>query len=441
MSLKGADFYWGGSQQFWLEGSRRFEDTLRIEANYKQEEQPLKLSLPTLCLTYADMKFTNAIGGEQEKYPASIPYGPRFFSPPVEISGEADVEKYVWIRGAHKVIIGPEETEIIWYMWKTLVIPRLRIKNAEQVAAVLSIPNMAIEVSKELVVNVMQLADGRIVGGIRVEKRHPQWQPKDLPGEYDLWVRVIDGENGEPMPEVTLKLLLWDDGVVTPFGKGGVKLAEKRSTSADGDIRISGRPSDERDAVVLDLPGWRALARCYRPLPGQQVKFHMFAWRLKEASRAHKWDTGDSLAKMAVLTGFAPQEILKRNGLTSEWDLKEGMLIHLPCYEASYRLEYGDTVKWLAETFAYGSAEELAKLNGIFDPSGLEDLDQIKLPGWNYFYARPDDTLEQIDAVFGLTPGSSRTVGRVHHPDPRIPYESETIAVPTEEFVKAYREN
>ena len=114
---------------------------------------------------------------------------------------------------------------------------------------------------------------------------------------------------------------------------------------------------------------------------------------------------------------------------------------HLPCYEASYRLEYGDTIKWLAETFAYGSAEELAKLNGIFDPTGLEDLDQIKLPGWNYFYARPDDTLEQIDAVFGLTPGSSRTVGRVHHPDPRIPYESETIAVPTEEFVKAYREN
>lgn len=242
------------------------------------------------------------------------------------------------------------------------------------------------------------------------------------------------------MPEVTLNLLHWDDGKVTPYGKGGFKLVEKRSTSGEGDIYISGRPSGELDAVTLDLPGWRAVARCYRPVAGQQVKFHMFAWSLKEVSRPHKWNTGYSLAEMAALTGFASEEILKRNGLGNEWDLKEGMFIHLPCYEGSYRLEDGDTIKWLAETFAYGSAAELAKLNGMFDPSGLEDLDEIKLPGWNYFYAPPCDTLEQIDAVFGLPAGSSRRVGRVHHPDPRTPYESETIAVPTEEFVKAYLE-
>lgn len=440
MSPQGTDFYWSGSQQFWLEGSQRFEDTLRIETNYTQEEQPLKLTLPTLCITYADMSFTNAIGGEQEEYPASSQYGPLFFAPPIEISGEEDVEKYTWIRGAHKAIIGPTSTEIIWHAWNTLVIPRLRIKNAQPVEAVLNIPNLALRVAEPLVVDVMQLADGRVVGGIRVEKRHPQWEPRDMRGEYDLWVRVIDGETREPMPEATLNLLHWDPGMATPAEGGGFGLVEKRSTSSDGDIHVAGRPSDELDAVMLDLPGWRAVARCYRPLAGQHVTFHMAAWRLKEASRPHTWDSQRSLAEMAERTGFAPEQILERNGLASEWGLKDGIFINLPSYSGSYHLEYGDTVDWLAKEFAYGNPGELAKLNGMFDPSGLADLDEIKLPGWHFMYALPGDTLEQIDEMFGLPAGSCRTVGRVHHPDPDTPFASETIAVPTQEFVRTYLE-
>jgi hypothetical protein len=435
VALKGSEFRWGGSQEFWLEGSQRFEDTLRIEANYTQEEQPLKLTLPTLCITYADMGFTNAIGGEQEDYPASIPYGPRFFSPPIELSG-ADVERYTWIRGADKAIIGPNKTEIIWHMWNTLVIPRLRIREAEAVPGVLVIPNMAIDVGRELTVDVMQLADGRAVGGIRVEKRHPQWQPRELPQQYDLWVRVADAETGEPLPEVRVNLLHWDAHITTPYGRGGFRLVEKRTTSSDGDIFSPKRPSGELDAVTLDLPGWRALARCYRPLRGQQVRFHMFAWRLKESSRPHNWDSKHSLAHISALTGFASGEILKRNGLASERDLKEGMPIHLPCYEASYRLEDGETIEWLAETFGYESPAQLAMANGLLDSSALEDLDLMKIPGWHYFYALSGDTLEQIDSLFGLPAGCSRVVDTVHHPDPRIPYESEPIAAPTKEFVE-----
>ena len=113
------------------------------------------------------------------------------------------------------------------------------------------------------------------------------------------------------------------------------------------------------------------------------------------------------------------------------------MRISLPCYAATYRMEPGDTFEWLAEAFAYSGVEELARLNGLDDPSQLDGGVDISLPGWHFFYARPGDALERIDEMFGLPPGWSRTVGRVHHPDPRLPYESETIAMPTEGFVKA----
>ena len=83
---------WKGSQAFRLTASGLHEDTLRIVPNYRGQEMLLQLRLPTLCITYADMRFQNAVGGEQENYPASRAYGPAHFDPPVEITGEADIE-------------------------------------------------------------------------------------------------------------------------------------------------------------------------------------------------------------------------------------------------------------------------------------------------------------------------------------------------------------
>ena len=86
---------WHGQQEFWLAGTDHHEDTLRIESNYSQAqaEHTLRLTLPTLCITYANMQFTNAIGGKQENYPSSSKYGPIFFDPPVVITDTEEVEK------------------------------------------------------------------------------------------------------------------------------------------------------------------------------------------------------------------------------------------------------------------------------------------------------------------------------------------------------------
>lgn len=425
---------WSGEQEFRLVGTNCHEDTLRIESNYPDEkERALKLVLPTLCITYADMKFTNAIGGEQENYPASIVYGPSFFDPPVVISGEEDVEKFTWIRGANRMTIGPEKTVIEWFMGKTLIIPRLRLDEVKPALTKIEVPEARITVDKELIINVMQFGDGRHTGGISVEKRHPKWIPREDPKEYDLWIGVINAETLEPMPEVTLNLFRWDR-------KARFDLVEQLYTNADGTIHDPKRPSDELEAVTLQFPGWCAVPYCYRPLSGQHKRIQVRAWKLKEDSVKYVWRETDSLKNVALLTGHAENDILSHNKLSSSADLKPGLWIKLPCYAAAYRMDPGDTFKWLAKAFAYSGIDELAEHNKIKDPSHLAGGVDIQLPGWNFFYARGGDSLEQIDKMFGLPPGWSRTIGRVHHPDPNILYESEIIAIPTKEFVNKHFE-
>jgi hypothetical protein len=422
---------WSGEQVFRVVGTDRYADSLHIKSDYSGSEMPLTLVLPTLCITYADMRFANDIGGAQENYPASQAYGPLYFSPPVEILGESEVKRLTWIRGAHRVTIGPEETEIEWYPRKKLIIPRLRMDEKTPAQAVLHVKDVPVPPAQRAVIKVLQYADGRHVGGIRVEKRHPEWKPPEEPLEYDLWIRVIDGVNGSPIPEARLKLFRWDPGVATPYGKGGFVLVDQRHTDGDGVVHDAHRPSGDREAVVLDLPGWRAVARCFRPLGGQHVRLFLRAWPLKKAAMDYTWQRGDTLDSMALLTGHRAQDILKDNGLADPSDLKPGMGISLPCYAATYRMEAGDTFEWLAEAFGYEGVEELAKLNGVRDLAAWDGSTDIVLPGWYFFYARPDESLERLDGMFQLPRGSARTVGRVHHADPRLPYEGETIAVPS----------
>jgi hypothetical protein len=120
---------WQGSHNFKLNGCAVHEDTLRVKSNYQKSERNLTLTLPTLCITYADMKFQNQIGGEQKLYPDSAAYGPVYFDPPVVINGEKEVERLTYIRGAERLEIGPKETKIEFHAWNELVIPRLRLSK------------------------------------------------------------------------------------------------------------------------------------------------------------------------------------------------------------------------------------------------------------------------------------------------------------------------
>jgi hypothetical protein len=392
---------------------------------------PLRIVLPTLCITYADMRFTNDIGGQQENYPASQVYGPKYFDPPVELNGEAKVKKFTWIRGSHRVVIGPKETEIEWYPWKTLIVPRLRLDKKIPTDATIAVKDTPISVDQPLVIKVLQYADGRHVGGIRIEKRHPEWKPPDKPRDYDLWVRIVDATKREPLPEAPLNIFHWDPKLHTPYGHGGFALVDKRYTNGEGIVHDTHRPSGEKEAVCLELPGWRAVAHCFRPLGGQLVRIYMRAWQLKGTTLGYSWRLNDTLDQIVQLTGSKSEDILRDNGLADPSELKPGITIGLPCFEAAYRMEPGDTFEWLAESFGYESVEELAKLSNVRDITSWDGNSDIMLPGWHFFYAPRDASLEDIDDQFGLPHGSTRTVGRVHHPDPRLPYEGETIAVPT----------
>ena len=419
---------WSGEHNFDVVGTERYADSLRIKTPQKGGEELLHLILPTLCITYADMKFANDIGGVQENYPASQVYGPKYFDPPIEILGETDIHKFTWIRGAHRVIIGPTETRIEWYAGKTLIIPRLRLDQEKPAKAKLIVQNAYIPIDRPLVVKVLQYADGRHIGGISFEKRHPLYEPPKEPQDYDLWVRVINGETGEPIPEAQLNFFRWDSGASTRSATGGFIFIEQQYTNGDGVVQDAHRPSGEREAVVLDMPGWRAVARCFKPLGGQHVRLFMRAWRLRKAQMQYIWQKGDRLNQIALLTGHSEEEILSANQLATAADIKMGMTIHLPCYAATYHMESGDTFEWLAKTFGYADDKELASLNGVRDLAALGGK-EIELPGWYFFYARRNESLQALDKQFRLAKGSARTIGRVFHADPDLPYEGETIAL------------
>lgn len=438
--MSSQNFVWSGEHEFWIHGTDLHEDTMWIENNYRDQgiELPLRLTLPTLCITYADMQFSNNVGGRQANYPASKPYGAAYFDPPVEIHGKEDVEKFTWIRGAHFVSIGPRVTHIEWYVSESLVVPRLRMGTGDPVTATLAAANLPIDVKKPLQIEVSQSADGRATGGLRIEKRHPSWVPAAEPGEYKLWARVIDGTTQEPMPEVKLNVLRWNPGLTTPYGVAGMQIIEQHYTDGDGAVYLSNRPCNELEALSLHLPGWRALARCFRALAGQEMNLHLRAWPLQKNVVRYTWNATDRLGDIAPLTGYTPDEILVVNGLNDPTALNAGVRIDLPCHAASYRIEQGDSFEWLADAFAYSGIEELAKLNGVGHPSHLDAGRDVQLPGWHFFYARPGESLERIDEMFALPLGWSRPVGRVHHPDSRLPYASETIAVPSEGFVQSH---
>jgi hypothetical protein len=431
-------FTWGGSYKFQINGTGMHEDTLKIKGNYRKQEKMLKLVLPTLCITYADMKFQNKIGGEQLNYPASQVYGQAHFSPAKVIVGD-DIEKFTYIRGAHRVEIGPRNTTIEFPSWNDLVIPRLRLDIKKPTEAVLRVPETPISVEEPLGICVLQYADGRHIGGVKLEKRHPKWRPEDEKQLYNLWLRVIDGVNLKPIPEARVDIWHWDENTSTPYGTGGFRLDDSRYTDSAGTIYVQDRPSGELEAYSVRMPGWRVVARCLKPLAGQEVRLHMRAWPLKRDTFRYTQRVGDKPDDLVQLTGYPIDDILHMNRLNEASDLKPEMQFALPCYIATYRMEQWDTFDWVGKTFGYRDAEGLAEANGLEDVASLNSGTDIKLPDWRFFYAGDRDTLEAMDARFNLPTGSSITVGRAYHPDPRVPFGGETVAVPTPQFAETLK--
>jgi hypothetical protein len=436
MATNTAPITWKGDYVFRLSGSGLHEDTLRVESSYRKQEQMLKLILPTLCITYADSNFQDSVGGEQENFPSSRAYGPTHFDPPIEILGEEDIEKVTYIRGAYRVQIGPEKTIIEFPSWRNLVIPRLRLDQREPAEADLHVPDTQISVDEPLQITALQYADGRHVGGVRLEKRHPDWRPPKRKEVYSLWLRVIDGATLQPLPEVMVDILHWDSKASTPYGAGGFRLGERMYTDGYGCIQVLNRPSGELEAYVVRRPGARAVVRCLRPLAGQNVRLHMRVWPLKSDTIRIVWPSGEKLALVAQRTGRSVEDILQLNQLKSSSILRPGVRVNLPCHVAAYELEPWDTLDWVGKTFGYRDAKGLAEVNGLKDVADLDGGVEIKLPDWRFYSAQENDTLDRFDRMFGLPKASSITVGRVFHPDPRLPYPGETVAVPAPFFAE-----
>ncbi|MCL4297986.1 MAG: LysM peptidoglycan-binding domain-containing protein [Anaerolineae bacterium] len=423
-------YIWTGKQAFRLTASGLKEDTLRVVPNNRQTEVLFTLTLPTLCITYADMKFQNDVGGLQANYPASRAYGSLYFEPPVEIHGEQEIERLTYIRGAQRVVIGPEETLIEFPSWKELVIPRLRVDQKEPVEAVLSAENVPVRLNEPLSVLVMQFADGRHIGGVNIQAHHPKYEPPQIKPQYDLWVRLLDAWQMKPLVERRVDIWHWDPAMTGPAGPGAFHLDEQRWTGAAGSIHVPGRPSGELEAVTAHLPGWRVTPRCFRPLAGQPVQLTLRAWPMQPSVIRYVWQRGNTLAGMAALCGYNPEDILQLNQLQDAKALRPGIRISLPCYAGALRLDPWDTLEKVAERFHFVDHKALAKANGLSDLAEYDGSLDLQLPGWHFFHARPFDTLQTFDRLFNLPSSACVAAGRAFRPHPSLLYAGEVVGVP-----------
>lgn len=412
---------WSGDYRFNLNAVAIREDTLRIKSLYRKDEGLFRLFLPTLCITYADMKFQDKIGGEQAGYPDSQAYGRAHFDPPVVITGEKEVEQLTYIRGASRVEIGPRDTVIEFFLYKELIIPRLRLSKKEPVMVSLAVPPTQIQVSKPLRIDIRQFADGRHVGGVRMEKRHPDWKPAQPREIYTLSAQVVDGMTNRPLPKIEVDVWHWYEEA------GGFRQEARLYTDRYGCIRAQKRPSGDLEACIARVPGYRVTGHCQRPLAGQKVRLLFRAWPLVRSLFPYLWRKEDTVESLAQLCGHSEATLLEVNHLSKTAEFKPGMRVILPCWIATYRLESWDTMDGVAKAFGYKDVKGLAKALGINE---LRNVEEVRLPDWHFFYAREQDSLSGIDKMFKLPKGSARAVGRLFHPDPDKSYAGETIAVP-----------
>lgn len=391
---------WKGTQGVYLVGTNHEDNTLRVQPDQRQKELLLELVLPTLCVTYADMKFANKVGGVQKDYPVSQVYGPMFFDPPVVINGQVDIEKFTFIRGASKVTIGPKETVIQWMSFRELVIPKLRIMNTEKVKALLRVPQVYITLTQPFSVRLKQYADGRHLGGVEVIKRHPDWKPSEEPKEFDLWVRAIDGRSRRAIPEAKITLYAWrgkeDEGKFWPEGSW--------YTNQMGIAEAFGLQWSERKLLIIERSPWMPCVWRFRPFAGQKIMQTFKLWRNKTIAQLPE----------------------KENAVASR------------IFDSVYHVEKRDTLQRLERYFCYEKAE-LAKANGLDKKLALYPDQQLKLPGWKLVQARNSYRFAEFDKQFSVPVGWARPAQITLHDDPSTSYEHEVVAVPTVDFVKNHK--
>lgn len=424
---------WSGEHRFLITGIGIDDDTIRIEGDQRKTEKSLTLILPTLSITYADMKFANQIGGIQKKFPDSKDYGAQFFDPPVVLTGAKEIEKFTLIRGAKRVTIGREEVKVEFESWRTLVIPQLQIKKKEKMQAVVHVPEISITVTQPFNSNIMQFADGRHVGGVKFTKAHPDWKPKPIPERYDLWVRVIEGEKRRALAEVKVTLLGWDED------KGDFVQEGEWYTNKMGVVNAPNLPVSDKKLLNIERAPFLAQSWRFRPLPGQKVKRTFLLWQKKEVTFPFIWKVGDSIDVIAGITGKPVAAILKINGVKSATEFKDGQTVKIPALEAVYRVTARDTLRKLAVRFCYRNVEELARLNKLTKPYKLYRNQALRLPGWCFFIARSGDRFSQLDKQFKLRRGWVRPARLLHHDIPNRVFKNEVLAIPTPEFIRSHR--
>jgi LysM repeat protein len=386
---------WKGTQAVFVVGTEHEDNTLRIQPTQRYLEKILTLTLPTLCITYADMKFANSIGGKQRDYPDSKVYGPNFFDPPVTIYGQKEIEKFTYIRGADKLTIGKDVTVVEWSGWRELVIPKLRIKPKEKIKALLGIPQVTITVTEPFSVRIKQYADGRHVGGVEVIKRHPDWKPEPTPEEYKLWVRAIDGQSRQAIPRAKVTLYTWNEKLA-----GGSFVQEASwYTNEMGIAEASGLQCTDKKLVIIERKPWLPRTWRFHPYPGQEIRQTFKLWKGKETKIPGE-GTG---------------------------------------YEARYHVEKRDTLERIAEWFCYNRPQELAKANKLTKPFAIYPDQELLLPGWFFIQTKSAEEFESIDEKFHLPKGWSRPAQRTLHDNPKRAYKNEIIAVPTKTFTKKHK--
>ena len=393
---------WKGTQAVYVVGTEHEDNTLRVQPSQQFKEKMLTLILPTLCITYADMKFANAIGGVQKYFPDSQAYGPTFFDPPVVINGQKDIEKFTYIRGADRVTIGPKETVIEWQSWRELVIPKLRIKSRERTKALLRVPQVSITVTEPFSVRFKQYADGRHVGGVEVIKRHPDWKPPSEPEEYRLWVRAIDGNSRRAIPKAKVTLYTWRG----EQAEGEFTREASWYTNEMGIAEASGLQCTEKKLVIIECQPWLPHTWRFRPLPGQEIKQTFKLWKNKVAAQTEP---------------------------------KGERTVATKVFEAVYHVEKRDTLERLGEYFCYKDTVELARANGLRKPFTIYPDQELQLPGWLFVQAKDSDLFADFNKQFGLAVGWARPAQRTLHDDPTRAYEHEIVAVPTLDFTKNHK--
>jgi hypothetical protein len=347
----------------------------------------------------------------------------------VEILGENEIERLTYIRGAARVIIGPDVTTIEFPCWKELVIPRLRLGEKEPADALVWAKNVPVEVDRPVPVLIRQFADGRHVGGVQLRLLHPDYKSPEVEPKYDLWVRVLDAKAQKPLAETRVEIWHFDPEKEGPAGTGTFFLDDQRWTDGHGCVEALGRPAGELEAVAAHLPGWRVTPRCFRPLAGQPVRITLRAWPMQPSKRKLVWQGQGSLEDLAARCGCDSRDLLKLNRLRDPSELTAGTPIRLPCFAAALRPDPWDTPQAVAQRFRIDE-KDLAAASGLGDLAKYDGSADLQLPGWDFFHAGPSDILGALDEMFLLPPGSCVAAGRAFRPLAGLLYSGEVVGVP-----------